>query len=100
MDSRKLQHNLSDFIDRVVSRPLKLGFDPIWFGVLMVHNVEMGLVTPPVGLAAFALKGVVPDVPLEEIFRSITPFLIMMLITLAVLMAFPQIALILPRMMS
>ncbi len=79
---------------------IKLGFDPIWFGVLMVHNVEMGLVTPPVGLAAFALKGVVPDVPLEEIFRSITPFLIMMLITLAVLMAFPQIALILPRMMS
>ena len=77
---------------------VKLGFDPIWFGVLMVHVSEMGLVTPPIGLVSYALKGVLPEVPMTTIFRSIIPFELMMLVTMAVLMFFPQIALILPTL--
>ncbi|MBI2869460.1 MAG: TRAP transporter large permease [Chloroflexi bacterium] len=77
-----------------------LGYDPIWFGVLLVHVCEMGLVTPPVGLVSFALKGVLPEVPLESIFRSIIPYEMMMVVTLAVLLVFPQITLLLPNLMS
>ncbi|MFC1917887.1 TRAP transporter large permease [Chloroflexota bacterium] len=78
---------------------LALGFNPVWYGVLLIHTCEMGLITPPVGLTAFALKGVLPNVPMEEIFRSIAPFLLMLFITLAILMLFPDITLLLPNTM-
>ena len=52
-----------------------LGYDPIWFGVIIVMVVAMGVITPPVGMNVYIIKGIVPDVPLETIFRGIWPFL-------------------------
>ncbi|MEE9419024.1 MAG: TRAP transporter large permease subunit, partial [Desulfatiglandaceae bacterium] len=54
---------------------MKLGFDPIWFGVIIVLTGEMGVITPPVGVNVFVIKGIAPDVPLETIFKGIFPFL-------------------------
>jgi tripartite ATP-independent transporter DctM subunit len=76
-----------------------LQFDPIWFGVLMVIVLEVGLITPPVGLNVFVLKSAAPDVPLTVIFRGIVPFLIAALIAIIILIAIPDIALILPSHM-
>lgn len=75
---------------------VKLGFDPIWFGVIVVIMAEMGVITPPVGVSAYGIKGVAPDVPLESIFRGIMPFLIALFLLVGLLMAFPQLALWLP----
>jgi len=74
-------------------------FDPIWFGVLMVIVLEIGLITPPVGLNVFVLKGAAPDVPLTVIFRGIWPFLLSALVAIVLLVIFPQIALFIPSMM-
>jgi tripartite ATP-independent transporter DctM subunit len=76
-----------------------LQFDPIWFGVLMVVVLEVGLITPPVGLNVFVLKSAAPDVPLTVIFRGIIPFLFAALVAIALLIAFPDIALVLPSYM-
>jgi tripartite ATP-independent transporter DctM subunit len=76
-----------------------LQFDPIWFGVIMVIVLEAGLITPPVGLNVFVLKGALPDVPLETIFRGVWPFLTAAVIELILLTIFPQIALFLPMHM-
>ncbi len=77
-----------------------LGYDPIWFGVIIVMVVAMGVITPPVGMNVYIIKGIVPDVPLEVIFKGIWPFLIAVLVCIALLMVFPQIAIILPSMIS
>ncbi|MEJ2036576.1 MAG: TRAP transporter large permease subunit, partial [Maritimibacter sp.] len=77
----------------------QLGIDPIWFGVLVVLTLEMGLISPPVGLNVFIVKSVAPGVPLGRMFRGVAPFWVAMLITLALLVAFPQISLILPNTM-
>lgn len=74
-----------------------LGYDPIWFGVIIVLVVAMGVITPPVGMNVYVIKGVVKDVPLEVIFRGIWPFLIAALICCAIMIAFPGIATILPK---
>ena len=76
-----------------------LGIDPIWFGVLVVLALEMGLISPPVGINVFIVKSVARDVPLGEIFRGVMPFWIAMLLTLGLLVAFPQISLLLPNEM-
>jgi len=76
-----------------------LGFDPIWFGVLIVLVVEMALITPPVGMIVYVVQGVT-KVPLEEVFRGNLPFLISMFVALALLLAFPEISLFLPRTMG
>ena len=73
-----------------------LGYDPIWFGIIMVLVLEMGLISPPVGLNVFVVKGVAPDVPLGQIYRGILPFWLAMAVCVAILVAFPQIALFLP----
>jgi tripartite ATP-independent transporter DctM subunit len=78
---------------------VQLGFDPIWFGILVVRATEIGLLTPPVGLNVFVIKGVAPDVPIGTIFRGIVPFLIADICHVAVLIAFPQLVLFLPDMM-
>lgn len=78
---------------------MELGFDPIWFGVIMVIVMEMALITPPVGMNVFAIAGVAPEIPLYTIFRGVLPFLAAMLICVAFLMAFPQIATFLPGLM-
>ena len=77
----------------------QLGIDPIWFGVLVVLTLEMGLISPPVGINVFIVKSVAPSVPLGDIFRGVVPFWLAMLVTLAILVAFPQISLILPNTM-
>lgn len=77
-----------------------LGINPIWFGVIVVIMTEMGLLTPPVGLNVYTISGVAKDVPLEDIFRAIFPFLIPMIVCVIILMFFPQIALFLPGLMG
>lgn len=75
---------------------LTLGFDPIWFGVIIVLVTEMGVITPPVGVNVYVIKGIAEDVPLETIFKGIFPFLAALIVAVAILMAFPQIATFLP----
>jgi len=76
-----------------------LGYDLIWFGVIMVIVLEMGLIDPPVGINCFIVKGLVPDVPLTDIFKGILPFWFAMMVCIAILIAFPQIALLIPNTM-
>ena len=78
---------------------LELGIDPIWFGVLVVLTLEMGLISPPVGLNVFIVKSVAPQVALGQIFRGVAPFWLAMLLALAILVAFPQLSLFLPSTM-
>ena len=78
---------------------LELGIDPIWFGVLVVLALEMGLISPPVGLNVFIVKSVAPGVPLGKIFSGVILFWATMLLALVILVAFPQIALYLPNTM-
>jgi TRAP-type C4-dicarboxylate transport system permease large subunit len=75
---------------------LVLNFDPIWFGVIIVLVTEMGVITPPVGLNVYVIKGVAEDVPLESIFKGILPFLAAIIVAVIILMIFPQIATFLP----
>jgi tripartite ATP-independent transporter DctM subunit len=77
-----------------------LGYDPVWFGIIIVMVVELGLITPPIGMNVFVIKGIAKEVPLETIFRGVTPFIVAQIILLAVLVAFPQIALWLPSTMA
>ena len=76
-----------------------LGFDPIWFGVVIVLITEMGVITPPVGINVYVVFGVARDVPLEKIFRGVFPMLISLLVCNLLLILFPQIALWLPGLM-
>jgi tripartite ATP-independent transporter DctM subunit len=76
-----------------------LGYDLIWFGVLMVIVLEMGLISPPVGINVFVVKGLVPDVPLSQVFAGIFPFWVAMLVCLVLIIMFPDIALLLPNAM-
>jgi len=79
---------------------VRLGFDPIWFGVIIVLVSEMGVITPPVGVNVYVIKGIAPDVPLETIFKGIFPFLVAIIINTLILMAFPKLALILPGLIK
>ena len=76
-----------------------LGFDLIWFGVLIVIVLELGLISPPVGINVFVVKGLVPDVPLSTVFRGIWPFAAAMVVCIILLTIFPEIALYLPNSM-
>jgi len=79
---------------------LAFKFDPIWFGILVVHNCEIGMITPPFGITLFAVQAVAPDLPAKEMLAGIWPFLIAALIALAIFIYFPGIALFLPNMMT
>ncbi|MGB0665098.1 MAG: TRAP transporter large permease [Pontibacterium sp.] len=75
-----------------------LGYDPIWFGVLMIINILIAVQTPPYGFALFYLKGIAPaDVSMGDIYKSVTPFILLNLLVLALCMVFPQIVLWLPN---
>jgi len=76
-----------------------LGYDPIWFGVVIVLITEMGVITPPVGVNVYVVYGVAKDVPLEEIFKGVFPMLLALLLCNLILLFFPQIALFLPSLM-
>lgn len=76
---------------------ISLGYDPIWFGVIVVKMCEMAVITPPLGLNVYAVKGVLgEEVSLETIFGNVLPFLCMDILTVIILIAFPQIVLFLP----
>ena len=79
---------------------MNLGFDPIWFGVIIVLVGEMGVITPPVGVNVFVIKGIAPDVPLHVIFRGILPFLVALIILTILLTIFPNIAIFLPGLVT
>src|SRR6185295_3676403 len=76
-----------------------LGFDPIWFGIIIVMTVELGLIHPPVGMNVFVIKSVIPDVSFTTIFKGVVPFIITDIIRLIILIAFPILALYLPSKM-
>ncbi|AXS42221.1 TRAP transporter permease [Breoghania sp. L-A4] len=78
----------------------QLGFDPIWFGVIIVMTVELGLITPPVGMNVFVINSIAPDTNLFGIFRGVMPFVLVDLLRLALLIAFPAIVLFLPHTMQ
>ena len=74
-----------------------LGFDPVWFGIFVVLMTELALITPPVGINVYVMHGIAKDVPLGTIFRGVMPFVVVTLIFVALITAFPQIVLWLPR---
>jgi C4-dicarboxylate transporter DctM subunit len=76
-----------------------LGFDPVWFSVMMTVNLEVGLLTPPVGLNLYVVQGIAPDVPLSRILWDIAPFLVIDAVLIILLCIFPEIALWLPQKM-
>ncbi|HEX5515328.1 MAG TPA: TRAP transporter large permease subunit [Gammaproteobacteria bacterium] len=78
---------------------VNLGFDPIWFGILVVVAVELGMITPPIGMNVFVIRSVAPDVSLWQIYRGVGPFVLADLVRLALLLAFPALALFLPARM-
>lgn len=78
---------------------IDMGYDPIWFGVLLVVVLEMSLISPPLGLNVFVVKGIAEGVPMSEIFMGIIPFWGAMLVCAALLIAFPELALFLPETM-
>lgn len=90
----------------VISLPIifpivtKLGFDPVWFGIVVTINVEMGMITPPVGLNLFILKGSVPGITMKDIVGGSLPFLILLMAGLILIMLFPSLATWLPGRMG
>jgi tripartite ATP-independent transporter DctM subunit len=82
---------------------INLGYDPIWFGIIIVLVTEMGVITPPVGINVYVVYGVaqnlMDDITLESIFKGIVPFLIAVIVGIIILMIFPQIVLYLPNLM-
>jgi TRAP-type C4-dicarboxylate transport system permease large subunit len=79
---------------------VQLGFDPVWFGVLIVMVIQIGLISPPVGMNLFVLNTLLPNVSLGTIFRGVWPLVLVLVITLAILLAFPGLSLWLPSMMD
>jgi C4-dicarboxylate transporter DctM subunit len=79
---------------------MEMGFDPIWFGIIITLTMEMSLITPPVGINVFIISGVAKDVPMYTIFRGILPFWFAMLACIILLVIFPHIALFLPTSMG
>ena len=90
MDSMALITLLVPVIYPVV---LRLGFDPIWFGVIIVLTTEAGVITPPVGVNVYVTKSLAPQVPLEKIFKGTFPFLLGIIILTVLVIVFPQIVL-------
>jgi len=78
---------------------VKLGYDPIWFGVLIVQLGEISLLTPPFGLNLIIIKGLMEEVEMTEIIRGVSPFIFGAIVTLAIYIAFPELVLFLPNMM-
>ncbi|MBM3557807.1 MAG: TRAP transporter large permease subunit, partial [Alphaproteobacteria bacterium] len=70
---------------------VKMGYDPIWFGIIAVKLCGIGLLTPPVGLCCYVVNGVRPDIPLNDVFRGIWPFVAADVVTIALLTAYPEI---------
>lgn len=79
---------------------LGLGLDPVWFGILIVCVIEIGLITPPVGMNVFVIRAIMPEVPGNAIWRSLIPYITADVVRIAVLIAFPSISLFLPQLLK
>lgn len=79
---------------------IRLGFDPIWFGVMVVLIAEMGVISPPEGVNVFVIKAIAPEVPLQSIFKGVLPFLAAMIVCAVIIMIFPIIATLLPSLIT
>ncbi len=77
-----------------------MGFNPIWFGVIIVLVTQMGVITPPVGVNVYIVSGLTRDVPLESVFKGAVPYLLALIVLALILIPFPQIALFLPGLMN
>jgi TRAP-type C4-dicarboxylate transport system permease large subunit len=77
-----------------------LGFDLIWFGIIVVVVTEISFITPPVGMNVMVLKSLLPDVQIRTLFRGVVPFVVVDVLRLGVLIAFPTISLLLPRFLG
>ena len=77
-----------------------LGFDVVWFGIYIILSMELGAISPPVGLNCFIISGVAKDVPLSTIYKGALPFMLTIFVGIALLAAFPQIAMVLPNLMK
>jgi TRAP-type C4-dicarboxylate transport system permease large subunit len=77
---------------------MELGYNPIWFGVIIVVVTQMGVISPPVGVCVYVVSGIERDVPLQTIFRGALPFLLALVIAAALLIMFPWLCLFLPNM--
>jgi len=86
-------------VPMLVPAVVKLGYDPIWFGVITVIMMELGMIVPPVAMNVFIMHGIARDVPMVTIYKGIVPYAFAMAVCVAILVAFPQIALFLPGRM-
>jgi TRAP-type C4-dicarboxylate transport system permease large subunit len=77
-----------------------MGYDPVWWGILNVVVIELGMIIPPIGVIVFLLHGLAPQIAMRTIYRGVAPFIAADLVLLAILAAFPGIALWLPRLLS
>jgi len=78
----------------------RLGFDPVWFGIIMVVWLEIGLITPPVGLNLFVIQNLMPGTTARDITMGTTPYVVLMVVLVLLLFLFPDLALWLPRQMA
>jgi C4-dicarboxylate transporter, DctM subunit len=77
-----------------------MGFNPIWFGIIIVKVVEIGQLTPPVGINVFVIQGIAKDVPMYTIYKGVLPFVLADFVEVALLCLFPQIATVIPNLMT
>ena len=79
---------------------LQLGYDPIWFGVMIVVVTQMGVISPPVGVNVYIVSGIEREVPLQTIFKGALPFLAALVAAAGLLVIFPEIPLLLPNLLG
>ena len=79
---------------------VKLGYDPVWWGIINVVVIELGMIIPPIGVIVFLLHGLAPDIPMRTIYRGVAPFIVADLLLLALLAVFPAISLGLPAYLA
>lgn len=79
---------------------ISLGFDEIWFGIILIGMINIGVLTPPLGLSVYIISGVVPEVPIEKIFKGVMPAIFMMAIFIILLIIFPEIVTFLPNILD
>src|SRR5699024_6863838 len=75
-----------------------LGFDGLWFGIIMVMMINIGVLTPPLGLSVYIISGIVKDIPIERIFKGVAPAILVMIILTVILIIFPKIVTFLPEL--
>ena len=87
---------LAPILHPVITR---LGFDPVWFGVIMTVNLEVGLITPPVGLNLYVIQGIAPDITIDKVLRGSFPFVVLLILSIVIVSIFPGLATWLPAQM-